>query len=94
MSTQSSGVHLSAAARNKNCRSFKVTFWSSFSSVVVWLCAAYANIVLQLCSLSRQSHTDLVEPLIAATVTLDPVYLKSSKMRKNKKTLTKQKQIN
>ena len=74
---------LSAATRNKNCWSFKVTFWSSFSSVVVWLCAAYANIVLPLCSLSRQSHADLVEPLIAAAVTLDPVYL-TSKKRRNK----------
>lgn len=80
--TQSSGVHLSAAACNKTADPSKVTFWSSFSSVIVWLCAAYANIVLLLCPLSRQSYTDLVEPLIAAAVTLDPVYLKSSKMRK------------
>lgn len=84
--TQSSDVHLSAVAckknNKKNCWSFKVMFWSSFSSVVVWLCAAYANIVLFLCSLSRQSYTDLVEPLITAAITLDPVYLKSNKLQR------------
>lgn len=51
-STQSSGVHLSAGVRNKKRWSIKVAFWFSFSSVVVWLCAAYANIVVLLCSLS------------------------------------------
>lgn len=57
-------------------------FWSSFSSIVVWLCAAYANIVLFLCSLSRQSYTDLVEPLIAAAITLDPVDLEINKIKR------------
>lgn len=68
---------LSATACNKNCWSFKVTFWSSFPSVELWLCAAYANIVLFLCSISRNSNTNLVEPLIAVAVTLDPVHLKA-----------------
>lgn len=57
-------------------------FWSSFSSVVVWLCAAYADIVLFFCSLSRKSYTDLVEPLVTAAITLDPIYLYDKGCRK------------
>ena len=61
---------------NKTADPSKVTFWSSFSSFVVGLCAAYTNILVVLCSLSRKSHADLVEPLVTAAVTLDPVHLK------------------
>lgn len=70
---QSSGVRRSAWLENKTADPSK---FSLFSSVVVWLCAAYANIVLLLCSLSRQSDADLVKPLVTAAITLDPVHLK------------------
>lgn len=77
--TQSSGVHLSAAASAVNLSSFNMTFWSLFCSAVFWLCAAYANIILLLRTLSRQADADLVKPLIAVAVTLDPVYLKMTR---------------
>lgn len=72
-------MHSSAAACNRTAEPSTSLFGlhSLLAVVIVWLCAAYANIVLPLRSLSRQSHTDLVEPLVAAAVTLDPVYLSS-----------------
>lgn len=73
---QSSGVRRSAWLKNKTADPSKI---SLFSSVVVRLCAAYANIVLLLCSLSRQSHADLVEPLVTAAITLDPIYLRNKR---------------
>lgn len=76
---QSSGVRRSAWLENKTADPSK---FSLFSSVIVGLCAAYANIVLLLCSLSRQSDTDLVEPLVTAAITLDPVHLRNKMERK------------
>lgn len=72
---QSSGVRRSAWLENKTADPSK---FSLFSSVVVWLCTAYANIVLLLCSLSRQADADLVKPLVTAAITLDPVHLKTN----------------
>lgn len=51
----------------------KTWFWSSFCQIVY--CAADADVVLILSLLSRHSHTNLVEPLVTAAITLDPVYL-------------------
>lgn len=39
------------------------------------LCTVYTDVILILCHFRRDSNTDLMEPLIAATVTLHPVDL-------------------
>lgn len=73
-------VHASAVAWRETAKILqRDDFWSSLSfPFVVRLCAAYADIVLLLSALRRESHTHLVEPLVTAAVTLDPVHLQDS----------------
>lgn len=50
--------------------------------------AAHANVVLFLRHLGRDADADLVEPLIAAAVTLDPVHLQESERTESERIIS------
>lgn len=55
----------------------KKTSFSSFESIVQ--CTPDTNVVLLLRHLGRNADADLVEPLVTAAVTLDPIHLKDAR---------------
>lgn len=57
----------------------KKTSFSSFSHVSIVQCTPDTNVVLLLRHLGRNADADLVEPLVTAAVTLDPIHLKDTR---------------
>lgn len=53
--------------------------FSSFSHVSIVQCTPDTNVVLLLRHLGRNADADLVEPLVTAAVTLDPIHLKDAR---------------
>lgn len=51
---------------------------ASLPPVSIAQCASDTNVVLLLGHLGRNAHADLVEPLVTAAVTLDPVHLQAT----------------